>query len=954
MTSFESKTGPEYTAKIADFLKSQTEKIHLVIGAEEVGLYRFFSDTTARAAENENQLVFRYEFWASEHHTHFLYRWLRETAFGEAFQGNGSWGELAEAQPQLMGQLQKLVEHDIRPLDIRFIEAVRFITKILQADQQVVLCFVPRTDLEDKILVDFFQALLRILPVGSKMIIGQIEGDYPALQSDFCPSNRLMLDPLVDEELTEIRSRYESFCHSGDSPGALLSLMAELKHPAGADLLAHLSGEAMDAVAQSLGSPDVSDLVARDTHGHFMLAYPRCFPSRPASEIEGVGQKAVAFFGRQLNEGDEVYPAALYHSLDLMRMDDAGAISDPVLAGLRPKLKIGMGDICELELGHALTLLGDTTADTRARMLLKLGEIRELRQRNREAMEVLDSAIEILVGDEHQRELQYAYELKGRAAFAVRETEAAEAAFMASLEVARKMDREDLAADITGQIGYLHYSSKQLDKAETFYTDALNLYRGISETDPAEGNRGEAAQLSNLGHTHYARGDFGKAEESHRKALSLYELMGATKAAANQWGYIGHTFFAAKSFKEAVQAYEKAAALETEQGQLEKAAQRYANVGHSMYAQRDAELAISSFQKSLEIYRDLGNPAGEAAQLSNLGLVNGDQGEFDKAVDYFSRAGRMYNEMGDVISDATQTIRKGHVRRAQQKYDKAGTHYKDALEQYRALGYKMGQADTEMELGQLHIETGQWVDAAQACQSAKSIYTEMKHEEKEALCWMMLGQVEKGAGDMSKAVAAVQQAAEIFKAMDNTLGLANATSQLGFLNGEQKSFGEAETCYREALDLFRKGKDREGEANVLSNLGTLYHDSQQSDKALKEYQNALTLLRQMNHPLGIAGVLGNVSFIHEQLQKFDLAYECAEEAAEIYAQLRMTKEAEAMGGRLKDLEGRAGKSLENLRAELIPGLTDSKGAVKGSKTKIGRNDPCPCGSGKKYKKCCGS
>ena len=23
------------------------------------------------------------------------------------------------------------------------------------------------------------------------------------------------------------------------------------------------------------------------------------------------------------------------------------------------------------------------------------------------------------------------------------------------------------------------------------------------------------------------------------------------------------------------------------------------------------------------------------------------------------------------------------------------------------------------------------------------------------------------------------------------------------------------------------------------------------------------------------------------------------------------------------------------------------------KTKIGKNDPCPCGSGKKYKKCCG-
>jgi uncharacterized protein YecA (UPF0149 family) len=24
------------------------------------------------------------------------------------------------------------------------------------------------------------------------------------------------------------------------------------------------------------------------------------------------------------------------------------------------------------------------------------------------------------------------------------------------------------------------------------------------------------------------------------------------------------------------------------------------------------------------------------------------------------------------------------------------------------------------------------------------------------------------------------------------------------------------------------------------------------------------------------------------------------------------------------------------------------------RTKIGRNDPCPCGSGKKYKRCCGT
>jgi len=34
--------------------------------------------------------------------------------------------------------------------------------------------------------------------------------------------------------------------------------------------------------------------------------------------------------------------------------------------------------------------------------------------------------------------------------------------------------------------------------------------------------------------------------------------------------------------------------------------------------------------------------------------------------------------------------------------------------------------------------------------------------------------------------------------------------------------------------------------------------------------------------------------------------------------------------------------------------TGSKGDAKPrSSMKIGRNDPCPCGSGKKYKHCCG-
>ena len=43
---------------------------------------------------------------------------------------------------------------------------------------------------------------------------------------------------------------------------------------------------------------------------------------------------------------------------------------------------------------------------------------------------------------------------------------------------------------------------------------------------------------------------------------------------------------------------------------------------------------------------------------------------------------------------------------------------------------------------------------------------------------------------------------------------------------------------------------------------------------------------------------------------------------------------------------------EEKRAEITKAYRKSKTVVK--EVRIGRNDPCPCGSGKKYKKCCGA
>jgi preprotein translocase subunit SecA len=56
--------------------------------------------------------------------------------------------------------------------------------------------------------------------------------------------------------------------------------------------------------------------------------------------------------------------------------------------------------------------------------------------------------------------------------------------------------------------------------------------------------------------------------------------------------------------------------------------------------------------------------------------------------------------------------------------------------------------------------------------------------------------------------------------------------------------------------------------------------------------------------------------------------------------------------RQEDVEKVAQKERRQ-RVQLGRGPSDKPPTVKRINKKVGRNDPCPCGSGKKYKQCCG-
>ncbi len=63
----------------------------------------------------------------------------------------------------------------------------------------------------------------------------------------------------------------------------------------------------------------------------------------------------------------------------------------------------------------------------------------------------------------------------------------------------------------------------------------------------------------------------------------------------------------------------------------------------------------------------------------------------------------------------------------------------------------------------------------------------------------------------------------------------------------------------------------------------------------------------------------------------------------------------------RDISNRFDRSAEKRKQNRADAPEEEEGpriepveTIRSEKESVGRNDPCPCGSGRKYKKCCGS
>jgi preprotein translocase subunit SecA len=130
-----------------------------------------------------------------------------------------------------------------------------------------------------------------------------------------------------------------------------------------------------------------------------------------------------------------------------------------------------------------------------------------------------------------------------------------------------------------------------------------------------------------------------------------------------------------------------------------------------------------------------------------------------------------------------------------------------------------------------------------------------------------------------------------------------------------------------------------------------------------KWKDHLLAMDHLRHSIGLRGygqIDPKVAYKQEGYQMFsEMLDGLYEEISSLVLKLRVRKEDErALGTDLEGAEYRheaLNPDAQAAQAEAASGKNPSEPVkpIRNTGPKVGRNDPCPCGSGKKYKKCCG-
>jgi tetratricopeptide (TPR) repeat protein len=423
--------------------------------------------------------------------------------------------------------------------------------------------------------------------------------------------------------------------------------------------------------------------------------------------------------------------------------------------------------------------------------------------------------------------------------------------------------------------------------------------------------------------------------------------------------------------------------------------------GHLCLRKAEVKKAEQAFSTAQTYARENHFSTGEIRSLHALGNLAGIQGALDTADgDYHHALNLAQHEQNpdEIIRSLTRIgqlfAAKGNVTAAIETYQKgldvAGQEcHRTRSELFESLGFALQQQGDMSEARSMYeqslalrIRHADLLGKALVLNSIGAVMYLHQWKALRELATSFIHDPSQSAEDVDFSTLSLpdstafqaaeekyQQCLDICRTANDKVGIVRALNALGGLQLYLERKSEAFPILSEALGICEEIGDKKGEARTLKTIGFIYYYTGKWEQATHHYTKSLQIWQMIGDVREIVGLhlqFGKMAAFQEKhilvFTHLFTAYAINKHAGFSDAEIREQILFQRNRLKPKQFHTIAQKAKTHLSEEFqsMVDIDEFMGEWKVLNTtvqyetpKVGRNDPCPCGSGKKYKKCCG-
>lgn len=394
-------------------------------------------------------------------------------------------------------------------------------------------------------------------------------------------------------------------------------------------------------------------------------------------------------------------------------------------------------------------------------------------------------------------------------------------------------------------------------------------------------------------------------------------------------------------------------------------AEAYIKFGEILFRKGEVKKSLNYFEDAYRICQKKGYKKEEARSLNDIGLVLQTFGNMSLAEKKLNEALLIREEIADKqgIADTLNNIALLFSNLSE--YDQALSKHRECLKIRKEISDKQGTGLSLLNIALTHESKGELKEALDILSDSLRIAKEIG--DKQIICVSLQGIAAsyRSRGQTDKALDFANESLQIAKEIGFLRGLADAHVLIGELLSYEGKIEKALEHSNESLRISSGIGEKTLVSMSLNSLGNIFLNTKDWGKALEKYKESLMINEEIGDKRGISTNCYNLGLYFKKKKEHVPSLDYLLKSFAIRKEIgipnsdpldRILEIRKYLGlKQFKELANNAYKKLdENLKVFVSIDEFFETAMIYRETPKIGRNDPCPCGSGKKFKKCCGA